>query len=99
MQGGVVYGLAAATRAQIDFEGGAVVQSNFHDYPTMRLAEIPPMEVAMIESDDDPGGVGEVGLPPIAAAVANAIFAANGERLRRQPFSLAGYTRWQATRG
>ena len=99
MQGGIVYGLAAATRAQIDFEDGAVVQSNFDDYPTMRLSEIPPIEVAMIESDDDPGGVGEVGLPPIAAAVANAIYAANGERLRRQPFALDGYTTWKATRG
>ena len=99
MQGGIVYGLSAATRAENTLADGGIAESNFHDYPAMRLNEIPPMEVQFIDSKDHPGGVGEVGVPPIAAAVGNALFAATGERVRRLPFSKAGYQQWRSTRG
>ena len=99
MQGGIVYGLSAATRAQNTLVDGGIAESNFHDYPAMRLNEIPPMEVRCIDSEDHPGGVGEVSVPPIAAAVGNAIFEATGERVRKLPFSEAGYTKWRSTRG
>ena len=99
MQGGIVYGLSAATRAQNTLVDGGIAESNFHDYPAMRLNEIPPMEVRCIDSEDHPGGVGEVSVPPIAAAVGNAIFEATGERVRKLPFSEAGYTQWRSTRG
>jgi isoquinoline 1-oxidoreductase beta subunit len=99
MQSGIVYGLSAATRAINTLKDGAIEQSNFHDYPAMQLKEIPPMQVEILDSDNDPSGVGEISVPPIAAAVGNAIFAATGERLRRLPFSHSGYGSWKATRG
>ena len=85
MQGGIVYGLTAALRGAITIEGGRVVQSNFHDYQMLRLAEMPVVEVYIVPSTDEPGGVGEPGTPPIAPAVCNAIFAATGKRIRRLP--------------
>lgn len=60
-------------------------QSNFHDYPLLRLGEMPAVEVYFVPSDANPSGLGEPALPPIAAVVANAIFAATGKRLRRLP--------------
>lgn len=85
MQSSIVYGLTAALRGEITVERGRVVQSNFHDYPMLRLAEMPEIEVHLIQSGEAPGGVGEAGLPPIAPAVCNAIFAATGKRIRRLP--------------
>jgi CO/xanthine dehydrogenase Mo-binding subunit len=99
MESGIVYGLSAATRGKITLEKGVVQQSNFHDYPIMRMNEIPPIEVQLLDSTDDPTGVGETALPPIAAAVGNAIHAATGQRLRRLPFSESGFKTWRATRG
>ena len=64
-------------------------QSNFHDYPLLRLSEMPKVEVHIVESSEKPGGVGEVGVPPIAPAVANAVFAATGKRLRRLPLRVS----------
>ncbi|QFU77269.1 xanthine dehydrogenase family protein molybdopterin-binding subunit [Halioglobus maricola] len=89
MEGGMLFGLSAAMYGEITFEGGAAVQSNFHDYLTLRMNEVPEIEVAIIESDDPPTGVGEPGTPPAPAALGNAIFAATGQRLRDLPFKLA----------
>ena len=85
MQGGIVYGLTAALKGAIDIQGGRVVQSNFHDYQMLRLAEMPVVEVYIVPSEEAPGGVGEPGTPPIAPAVCNAIFAATGKRIRKLP--------------
>jgi isoquinoline 1-oxidoreductase beta subunit len=88
VQGAIVYGLSAALSGQITFREGRVVQSNFHDYPTLRIDQMPAVEVHLVDSGEKPGGVGEPGTPPIAPAVANAIFAATGQRLRSLPFKL-----------
>jgi isoquinoline 1-oxidoreductase beta subunit len=85
VEGGIVYGLSAAMSGAITFVDGAVEQRNFHDYPVLRMNEMPPIEVVMVESDAPPGGIGEPPTPPIAPAVCNAIFAATGERVRRLP--------------
>lgn len=85
IQSSIVYGLTAALFGEITIERGRVVQSNFHDYRMLQLAEMPEIEVHLVESREAPGGVGEAGLPPIAPAVCNAIFAATGKRIRRLP--------------
>lgn len=89
MQSGIVYGLSAALFGEITFQDGRVQQSNFHDYPVLRLHEMPRIEVHIVKSTDKMGGVGEPGTPPIAPAVANALFALTGKRLRRLPLRLA----------
>src|SRR5213078_3174734 len=71
MQGGIVYGLSAALSGAITIDKGRVVQSNFHDYQMLRLAEMPVVEVYIVPSNNEPGGVGEPGTPPIAPAVCN----------------------------
>jgi len=88
MEGGMIWGLSAALRGQITLDGGRVQQSNFHDYPIVRINEAPALEVYVVESAEEPGGVGEPGVPPLAPAVCNAIFAATGKRIRRLPISL-----------
>jgi len=85
IQSSIVYGLTAALYGEITIERGRVVQSNFHDYRMLRLAEMPQIDVYLVASGEAPGGVGEAGLPPIAPAVCNAIFAATGKRIRRLP--------------
>lgn len=85
IESSIVYGLTAALYGKITIERGRVVESNFHDYPMLRLAAMPEIEVHLVESDAEPGGIGEAGLPPIAPAVCNAIFAATGRRIRRLP--------------
>jgi isoquinoline 1-oxidoreductase subunit beta len=85
MQGGIVWGLTATLRSQITIQDGRVQQSNFHDYPMLRLGEMPAVEVHILPSGEAPGGVGEPGVPPLAPAVANAIFAATGKRVRHLP--------------
>jgi isoquinoline 1-oxidoreductase beta subunit len=77
--------LTAALKASITIEAGRTQQSNFHDYPLLRIDEMPVVEVHIVPSDRLPSGVGEMGVPPIAPAVANAIFAATGKRMRRLP--------------
>ena len=86
MEGGIGFGLAAALHGAITFKDGHVEQSNFHDYPVLRIDEMPHIEVHIVPSSANPSGVGEPGLPPIAPAVANALFAATGKRLRTLPF-------------
>ncbi|HEX9581315.1 MAG TPA: xanthine dehydrogenase family protein molybdopterin-binding subunit [Gemmatimonadales bacterium] len=85
MESAIVYGLTAALWGEIGIERGRVRQSNFHDYPMLHMAEMPKVEVHIVPSTDAQGGVGEPGTPPIAPAVANAIFAATGKRIRRLP--------------
>jgi isoquinoline 1-oxidoreductase beta subunit len=88
VESAVVFGLTAALRGKITIKDGAVEQSNFHDYPLLRMNEIPIVEVHVVQSADKPTGIGEPGTPPIAPAVANAIFAATGSRLRSLPLTL-----------
>jgi isoquinoline 1-oxidoreductase beta subunit len=85
MEGGLVFGLSAALYGEITFERGRVQQSNFHDYPMLRMNEMPEVDVHIIPSTGKMGGVGEPGVPPVAPALANAIFAATGKRIRRLP--------------
>jgi CO/xanthine dehydrogenase Mo-binding subunit len=87
MESGIIQGLSAAIMQRIDFRDGRVVQGNFDTFPMLRLHETPEIEVAIIDSDADPTGVGEPGLPPTAPALAGAIFAATGKRLRTMPFN------------
>ena len=91
VEGGVIFGLSAALGQEITVEGGRVRQSNFHDYPVLRLRDAPLMEVHFVPSADDvPHGMGEGALPSIAPAVANAVFAATGVRVRRLPINPPG---------
>ncbi|MGZ6239207.1 MAG: molybdopterin cofactor-binding domain-containing protein [Syntrophales bacterium] len=85
MEGGIVFGLTAALHGAITFKKGRVEQSNFHNYPMLRISEMPEVEVHIMPSREPPGGVGEPGVPPIAPAVANAVFAATGKRVRTLP--------------
>ncbi len=89
MEGGIIFGLSAALFGEITLKDGRVEQSNFHDYPVVRLDESPEIDVHIVPSSERPTGVGEPGTPPIAAAVANAVFAASGIRLRRLPMTAA----------
>ncbi|HXE74977.1 MAG TPA: molybdopterin cofactor-binding domain-containing protein [Candidatus Xenobia bacterium] len=90
LESGVVYGLSAALKGEITIENGAAVQSNFHDYDVLRIDEMPKVEAYIVPSDAPPTGVGEPGVPPIAPAVANAIYAATGKRIRRLPIRRVG---------
>lgn len=85
MEGAVVFGLTAALYGQITFDKGRVQQRNFHDYLMLRMNEMPVVEVHIVPSHEKMGGVGEPGVPPVAPAVCNAIFAATGKRIRRLP--------------
>ena len=89
LQGAVAFGLTAALYGELTLKAGRVQQSNFHDYPLLRFNEMPKVEVHIVRSLEKSGGIGEVGVPPIAPAVANAVFAATGKRLRRLPLRLA----------
>ncbi len=75
----------AALHGEITFADGKVEQSNFHDYPILRINEAPEIDVTIMNSGEPMGGAGEPGTPPIAPAVANAIYAATGKRVRRLP--------------
>lgn len=87
MEGGIVYGLAAALGQQITIDKGRVQQSNFHDFPLPTLADMPSVEVHIVPSTQPPTGTGEPGLPPAAAAVANAMFKLTGKRVRKLPIA------------
>ena len=88
MEGAVVFGLSAALFGQVQLQQGRVQQSNFHNYPVLRMPQMPVVETHIVPSNEPPQGVGEPGTPPIAPAVANAVFALTGQRLRSLPLSL-----------
>lgn len=88
IEGGIVFALSAALFDRITIRGGAVVEKNFHDYPLPRLADAPRIVVEFMESDAPIGGLGEPGVPPLAPAVANAVYAASGTRLRTLPLKI-----------
>jgi CO/xanthine dehydrogenase Mo-binding subunit len=90
LQGGVVTGLIQAMRAKITLKNGRVEQSNFHDFPLPRLNEVPPVQVELIQSGGKLGGIGEVGVPLVAPALANAVFALTGKRIRSTPLEDGG---------
>jgi isoquinoline 1-oxidoreductase beta subunit len=85
IQSGIVYGLSAAMKGAITIERGRVVQGNFNHYDVLRIDEMPVVEVHIVPSQAAPGGIGEASTPSIIPAVANAIFAATGKRLRKLP--------------
>ena len=85
MESGINFALTAVLHGQITFEDGKVMQRNFHDYPILRMHETPLIEAHIVQSTEKMGGAGECGVPPLAAAVTNAIFAATGKRLRALP--------------
>jgi isoquinoline 1-oxidoreductase beta subunit len=89
LEGGTAFGLTAALYGEIRFEKGRVKQRNFHDYRLLRINEMPTVEAHIVPSDEKMGGVGEPGVPSVAPAVANAIFAVTGKRLRRLPIRAA----------
>jgi len=91
MESGVVYGLSAAMGEAITVSRGQVEQANFDDYPIMTIDQMPEVRVHIVDSGEDPGGIGEPGTPPIAPAVANAIHAATGEPVRQLPLTRAGF--------
>ncbi len=88
VEGAIIYGLSAALLERITVEGGRVQQSNFHDFPALRQRDTPRIEAHFVPSEDLPLGLGEGALPSVAPAVANAVFAATGRRLRTLPLSL-----------
>jgi len=85
IQSGIVFGVTAALHGQITLKGGRVEQSNFHDYQMLRMNETPAIEVYIVNSVEQPGGMGEAGTSALAPAVTNAIFAATGKRIRKLP--------------
>ena len=91
IEGGIIYGLTAAMYGQINVEAGSAVQRNFDKYEMVKLAQVPQIDVHILENGPI-GGIGEPGVPPIAPALTNALFKATGERVRKLPLTEAGYT-------
>ena len=91
MESGIIYGLSAALTGQVEIESAQAKPSNFHDYPVMRMKDSPVIDVIIINSGAAVGGAGEPGTPPAAPALANAVFAATGQRIRELPLSLHGF--------
>lgn len=92
MESGIAFGLSAVLHSELHLDKGRVRETNFHDYRVLRLNEMPVVEVHIVPSTEKPGGVGEPGVPPIAPAVANAVFALSGQRLRELPLRPATTT-------
>ncbi|HEX9725835.1 MAG TPA: molybdopterin cofactor-binding domain-containing protein, partial [Vicinamibacteria bacterium] len=89
MESAIVYGLTATLYSELTVKKGRVQQSNFHDYPVLRMDRMPKIEVHLVKSTEKPTGVGEPGVPPLAAAVANALFALTGKRVRKLPIKMS----------
>ena len=87
MESATVWGISAL-REKLTYVNGEPQQSNFHDYPVLRMDEMPKITVKVTPTDNKPGGIGEVGVPPVAPAVANAVFKLTGKRLRDLPFRM-----------
>ncbi len=92
MEGGIIFGLSGALFGEISLKDGAVLQKNFDSYPLLTLAQTPQIHVTILPSDAPLGGVGEEAVPPVAPAVANALFSATGQRLRSLPLMRQGLT-------
>ena len=92
LEGGAVTGLINTLRSKITVKDGRVVQTNFHDFRLPRMSDVPPIAVTVLESGGAPGGIGEVGVPLVAPAVANAVFALTGKRIRSLPLEDGGVT-------
>jgi isoquinoline 1-oxidoreductase subunit beta len=91
LEGGIVWGLSAARDGSIAFENGVAQATNFHESPVLRFNECPPIEVHLIDSGEKPSGAGEASVPPVAPALASAVFAATGKRPRRLPLAADGW--------
>jgi isoquinoline 1-oxidoreductase beta subunit len=91
MEGGIVFGLSAALYGRITLKRGRVQQSNFHDYPVLRMNAMPEVEVDIVPSTAPPAGIGEPGTPLIAAALCNALYALTGRRIRSLPLVDHGF--------
>jgi isoquinoline 1-oxidoreductase beta subunit len=89
LEGNVIFGISNALKEQITIKGGAVEQSNFFDYQVMRMNELPNIEVRALSTDNHPTGIGEIGLASTGAAIANAVYAATGVRVRELPMTPA----------
>jgi isoquinoline 1-oxidoreductase beta subunit len=87
IRSGIIYGMSAAMKGAITIDKGRVQQQNFHQYEVLRIDEVPVIDVYIVASTNPPGGIGEASTPPVAPAIANAIFAATGKRLRQLPIS------------
>jgi isoquinoline 1-oxidoreductase beta subunit len=90
IEGGIVFGMSAALGGPIDYADGEAMAMNFDDFRLPLLADMPELQIDLIENQESPGGVGEIAVPPVAPAIGNAIFAATGQRLRALPFSVGG---------
>jgi CO/xanthine dehydrogenase Mo-binding subunit len=90
IEGGIIDGLSSSILGAVDMRDGGVAQSNFDNYPMLRINRAPAIEVILVDSNESPEGLGEMSLPPVAAALGNAIFTATGKRIRKLPFRLAG---------
>jgi isoquinoline 1-oxidoreductase beta subunit len=88
IESAVIFGLSGL-QEKLVYKGGVAQQSNFHDYPVLRVRDAPRIATRVIVTNNKPGGIGEVGLPPVAPAVANAVFKLTGKRLRALPFDPA----------
>ncbi|WP_456413080.1 molybdopterin cofactor-binding domain-containing protein [Thiolapillus sp.] len=89
MEGSIIFALTAATKSSITVKDGQVEQSNFHNYPILKIDETPEIEVIILSNEEAPGGIGEPGVPPLAPALANAILAATGKPVRELPVKLS----------
>ena len=87
LESAVVYGLSAALIEELTIKGGAVQQSNFNNYRVLRMSDMPEIHTKIVASDSPPTGMGEVGVPAVAPAIANAVFQLTGKRLRSLPMS------------
>jgi len=90
IEGGIIFGISGALYGEVTLKNGRVEQSNFNNVRVLRINEAPAIEVHLVRSGEAPGGIGEPGLPAIAPAICNAIFAATGKRIRELPLTKAG---------
>jgi len=87
VEGGIIYGLSGLLKERVSIVNGEIEQNNFYDYEVLRMNEIPEISIKIVESGAAPSGAGEIGVPMTGAAVANAVFALTGKRLRDMPFT------------